>query len=146
MRWMSLALVLIIAAGSLAIVVHNLALGVVAVVVLLMLVASAMGAGRVAARCSHLKGQAVKVRVWGTAPSAVGQGEVVVKRIWALGAGLHFDVATNGGASVHIKIAQPREWSIQSDSLTIAEAKYVQVAGADVGHMPGCPAIQLVRV
>lgn len=145
MRSMSIALVLvIIAAGLLAIVYKNLTLGVVAIVSLLMLVASAMGAGRVATRSAHLKGKTVTVRVWGTAPPALGENPVTVQRIWALGAGLHFNVATPGRQSVHIKVAQPRDWSIESPAVTIADAKYVQVAGANVGHMPGCPAIQLL--
>ena len=68
-RAITLALVLIVAvAGPLAMALNNVALGAVATVALLLLVAAAAGAGRVAAKCDHLKGRAGTLHIWGAAP------------------------------------------------------------------------------
>ena len=145
-RAITIALVLItVVSGSLAAALHNLALAGVAAVALLLLVAAAAGAGRVAAKTDHLKGRAATLHVWGSAPSSIGEANVVVEQVWALGAGLHFHVTPHDGtSSIHIKVAQPRRWSIGVDGITILEAKYVQIEGTTIGRVAGCPALALL--
>jgi hypothetical protein len=74
-----------------------------------------------------------------------GDADVFVKRVWALGAGLHFQVvAPRGASSTHIKVAQPRRWSIDANGVLIADAKYVQMSGATAKRVAGQPAIEFL--
>ncbi|HEY0781020.1 MAG TPA: hypothetical protein VGE98_01090 [Thermoanaerobaculia bacterium] len=110
---------------------------------LLLVGATAAGPGRIVKRCRHLEGQAVTLHIWGTVPRAFG-GDVVVAHLWALGAGLHLHVRTPGSASsLHVKVAQPRGWSIDESSLTIEDAKYVQVSGKTAERVAGQLAVEL---
>ena len=137
-------LLVAVCAAALALALHNLALGVVAVVSFLLTVATAAGPGRLVPQCGHLTGRPARLEIWGTTPEQLGGADVVVDRVWALGAGLHFRVTLGNASSVHIKVAQPRGWAVSSDTLAIADAKYVQIAGATVARIAGCPALQLV--
>jgi hypothetical protein len=134
-----------VCAALFAIVLNNLSLAVLAVVSLLFLVTTVFGYGRIAVKCSDLTGRAGTLHLWGASPPLTGSADIVVKRVWALGAGLHFQVVASRVASpVHIKVAQPRDWSVGPDALSIADAKYVQVRGATIKRVPGCLALQFV--
>lgn len=136
--------VVIIAAGFFAIVLNNLALAILAIVLLLLLLATVAGPGRVVTRCGHLIGRGGTLQLWGVAPRALDSADIIIERVWALGAGLHFRVAIPHAAlSAHIKVAQPRGWSISPDALTIEDAKYVQVGGEKVERAVGALALQL---
>ncbi|MFL5481773.1 MAG: hypothetical protein ACJ8AK_06245 [Gemmatimonadaceae bacterium] len=135
-----------VGAAWLAIELRNLAPGLVAILSLLLAATSAAGSSQIATQCERLKGQATTVRIWGNAPKDFGDADVIIKRVWALGAGLHFHVVTlNGASSTHIKVAQPRRWSIDANGLHIADAKYVQVSGATAKRVTGQPAIEFLR-
>lgn len=142
-RAIILALTLIvICAGVAALALRNLALSIFAVVSLLFLLITAAGSGRIASSCSHLKGRSGTLRIWGREPREIGNSDVILERVWALGAGLHFSVSTAGASSrTHIKVAQPTRWSVDPNTLTIGDAKYVQVSGANVDRSPGSPAL-----
>lgn len=144
-RAITIGLALIaVGAAVLAIAWGNLALGVLAIVTLLLVATSAAGPGRIVAQCHHLSGRTATLHIWGSAPQVLGDGSVVVERVWALGAGLHLHVRPGTGASPrHIKVAQPLRWSIDDGGLTIAEAKYVQVSGKTVERVVGRLALEL---
>lgn len=128
-----------------AFVFRNLALSIFAGVSLLFLVITAAGPSRLVSSCGHLTGRAGTLRIWGNRPPQIAADNVVLDRVWALGAGLHFSVSTPGEKSrTHIKVAQPARWSVDPNSLTISDAKYVQVSGATVERSPGAPALQFV--
>jgi len=130
-------------AGTVAIARGNLALAVVAVVLLLLVGATVIGPGRIVRRCRHLEGRAVTVHLWGAVPRAFGD-DVILESLWVLGAGLHLHVRAPGGASsLHVKVAQPRGWSVDESSLTIADAKYVQVAGKTAERVAERLAVEL---
>lgn len=140
----ALGLVAVCAAAA-AIAFGNLAFGVFAVVALLLVGASAAGPGRIVSRCRHLEGRAARVLIWGTVPRDCRATELTVKRIWALGAGLHFNLATGQQKSlVHVKVAQPREWTIGPNAVTIADAKYVQVNGTTIERVVGSAAFEII--
>ena len=145
-RAITLILTLFFASAALlAIVLHNVSLAVLAIASLLFLITTVLGYGRIAVACNHLTGQAGTLHVWGAAPPQTGSADIIIKRVWALGAGLHFQVVAPRGASpVHIKVAQPRRWSVGPDALSIADAKYVQARGTTVERVPGCVALQFV--
>jgi hypothetical protein len=140
-------LLLLVAVGAawIAIELRSLAPGLVAILSLLLAATSVAGSSQIATQCERLKGQAATVRIWGTMPKDFGDADVFIKRVWALGAGLHFQVVTLGGASsTHIKVAQPRRWSIDANGLQIADAKYVQVSGATAMRVTDQPAIEFL--
>jgi hypothetical protein len=145
-RAITIASVLItVGLASMAISRGNLVIGMLAVGPLLLVATSAAGAGRVASRSGHLKSRAASLRIWGAAPRQFGDSELFVERVWALGAGLHFNVVKrNSAGSVHIKVAQPRRWSIDENALTIGDAKYIQVSGAAVERVAGQAAMELL--
>ena len=145
-RVINISLLLIgVVAAWLAIALRSLAPAVVAILLMLLVATSAAGSSQIAAQCERLKGQAVTVRIWGDAPKDFGGADVFVRRVWALGAGLHFQVVTGSGArSAHIKVAQPRRWLVDDNSLRIADAKYVQVSGATARRIAGPPAIEFL--
>ena len=138
-------LVMGVVAAWLAIAFRSLAPALVAIVLVLIVATSAAGSSQIAAQFERLKGQAVTVRIWGDAPKDFGGADAFIKRVWALGAGLHFQVEIGSGArSAHIKVAQPRRWSVDQNGLRIADAKYVQVSGATAKRVAGSPAIEFL--
>jgi hypothetical protein len=143
-RAITVALLLVtVCAAALALSLHNLALGVIAAISLLLTAVTAAGPGRLVSQCAHLTGRPARLRICGAVPRQLGATDVVVDRVWALGAGLHFRVTLGSASSVHIKVAQPRRWAVGPDTLAIADAKYVQIAGVTVARVAGCPAMQL---
>jgi hypothetical protein len=112
---------------------------------LLVLVAAAAGSGRIAARSHHLEDRLVRVRVWGSEPQRPDNAPILVKRIWALGAGLHLNAVTgNGARPLHIKVAQPRRWSTSDKGLSVGDAKYVQISGVRIPPVPGALALEML--
>ena len=138
----ALAVVVLCAVAG-AFVLKNLALSIFAVVSLLFLVVTATGSARIPSSCAHLTGRAGSLRIWGNTPPQIGDVDVIVQRVWALGAGVHFRVSAPGKrSSTHIKVAQSARWRVDQSSLTIEDARYVQVSGATIERNPSSPALQ----
>ena len=66
-------------------------------------------------------------------PGAFTAATFIVQSVRALGPGLHFYLRPlPQGSPIHLKIAQPREATVDDAGVTIREAKYVQWAGRKV--------------
>jgi hypothetical protein len=63
--------------------------------------------------------------------------------ISALTAGAHVFFAGEGGASMHLKIAQPRDLRVGSGSVIITAARYVQWNGQKIAGTATAPAVSI---
>jgi hypothetical protein len=72
--------------------------------------------------CDHT----VDVRLWGAPPPDLGVATLVVTSVNVLGAGVHVFFRTHDGRSLHLKVAQPREYSLAPGRVVIGSARYVQ--------------------
>ena len=134
-----------IALLSLAIARSNIGIGMLAVGPLLLIVSSLGGAGRIAAEAHQFEGRTVRLRIWGIKPQQAADAPILVKRAWALGAGLHLQAATrNGSGALHIKVAQPRRASSRAGVLIVGDAKYIQVSGITVPRVPHTVALEML--
>lgn len=115
----------------------------VGVVTSLLCATSFGGAGRVAAGAEALRGRPVTLTVWGR-ESTPGAALARVESVLALGAGLHFWFRTAGGATVHLKIAQPWAETVSPEAVIIKNAKYVQLSGRRLPRAEGHPAVELL--
>jgi hypothetical protein len=112
---------------------------------LLLIATSVAGAGRIAEEARQFQGHTVRLRIWGSEPQQVQDAPIVVKRVWALGAGLHLNAVTrNGSGALHIKVAQPRRSSSRAGVFIVGDAKYVQVSGATVPRVPRAVALEML--
>jgi hypothetical protein len=76
-----------------------------------------------------LQDQAVEIRLWGAAPPDLPGATLFLTSVNALGAGVHLFFKSQGGGSMHLKVAQPKDPSLGSDRIVIGSARYVQWNG-----------------
>jgi hypothetical protein len=122
-----------------------LAIGIVAVLVCLMVVATCLHHGAAVAMKEFME-QPLHLEVWG-APLCGEAGQVFrLEKVHAFGAGLLIWVKSDlNGQRVFIKVAQPRDVQQRENGVAIGRAKYVQVNKSTVKMAPGFPAISLSR-
>lgn len=90
----------------------------------------------------QLQGHSVAVQLWG-APPPGSSGALVLTAVNALGAGAHAFFSNEGGASMHLKVAQPQGLRAASGGVVIASAKYVQWNGQKVPSTGSAPAVSI---
>jgi|SRR6516164_5805348 len=102
------------------------------------------GTARLAEQMRPLVAKSVYARAWGAElPDHFG-AEFTVHSVRAFGPGLHVYLRpSEGSASIHLKVAQPRESALDDSRLVISEAKYVQWAGRKVTKVDGTKALEL---
>lgn len=88
----------------------------------------------------RFKDHPVEVRLCG-APRPGPSGALVLTAVNALGAGVHVFFSVAGGASIHLKVAQPRDPTVGSDTIVIGAAKYVQWNGKKISGVGTAPAV-----
>jgi hypothetical protein len=93
----------------------------------------------------RFQNQSVTVLVWGAPPpGSAPDPELAVESVNVIGAGLHIFFATRGGASIHLKVAQPRANDITPERVVLGGARYVQWAGHKIPRVQGAPALSVV--
>ncbi len=98
----------------------------------------------VAERMRPLVGKNVTAEAWGAELPGHAGVTFRVHAVRAVGAGLHLYLAPlPEGKPVHLKVAQPREATIDERGAEIAGAKYVQWAGRKVEKSAGEKALVL---
>ncbi len=91
---------------------------------------------------ARLQGQAVDVRLWGSAPSSDTSADpFVLESVNAIGAGVHVFFRSHSGRAMHLKVAQPFGTALSPDRIVIAVARYVQWNGARVNPVAGTDAL-----
>jgi hypothetical protein len=85
-------------------------------------------------------GSEVAVRIWGTSPVPDGNA-LVITSVNALGAGFHVFFRDSAGASIHLKVAQPRDARLASDEVVVSAARYVQWNVKKIPAVAGAPAL-----
>ena len=75
-------------------------------------------------------GKKVRIQVWGSALNYDGSGIFVLQSVSAIGAGLHLYLSPMPkGSPKHLKIAQPREATLNKKNVNVGNAKYIQWEG-----------------
>jgi hypothetical protein len=96
----------------------------------------------VAERMRPLVGKQVTAEAWGAELPGHAGVTFRVDLVRAVGAGLHLYLAPlPEGKPLHLKVAQPREATIDERGAEIAGAKYVQWAGRKVEKFAGAKAL-----
>lgn len=85
---------------------------------------------------------AVDVRLWG-APPPGSPSRLTITAVNTLGAGAHVFFASSDGASMHLKIAQPKDPHVESEAVMIRSARYVQWNGQRIAPTEGTPAVSI---
>src|SRR6266568_7882385 len=86
-----------------------------------------------AQRLQPFVGRSVRVLAWDSELPGHSAETFIVQSVRALGAGLHLYLRPlPQGSPIHLKIAQPREATVDDAGVTIREAKYVQWVGRKV--------------
>jgi len=84
----------------------------------------------------------VHVRLWGSPPPGC-RGVLTVTAVNAIGAGVHVFFSLDDGASMHLKIAQPKDPEFGSGSVIIANARYVQWNGRKIPREDTATAVSI---
>jgi hypothetical protein len=90
----------------------------------------------------QFQGRVVDVRLWG-APPPGSPGALTLTAVNTLGAGIHVFCSLEGGASMHLKVAQPRDSALGSGAVAIRAARYVQWNGQKVPSVGSAPAVSI---
>ena len=90
----------------------------------------------------QFQNRAVEVRLWGALPPGVS-GALVLTEVNTLGAGVHLFFSVEGGADMHLKIAQPRNPTLEFASVRIQAARYVQWNGYKIRGVDGTQAVSI---
>jgi len=85
----------------------------------------------------------VVVRLWGAAPPGTAGGALTLSAVNVIGAGTHVFFTTSDGASLHLKIAQPRGAELAPDHVTVAAARYVQWNTTKLEHSDSAAAVSI---
>jgi hypothetical protein len=93
----------------------------------------------------QFQGHSVAVRLWGSPPPGPA-GALVLTAVNALGAGAHVFFSDEGGAAMHLKIAQPKDLHLASGRFVIGSAKYVQWNGRKIPRLASATAVSIERV
>lgn len=114
------------------------------IVALLFLATSFSEAGRLAEALQGFLRHTAAVRAWGVALPVPRGATITVTSVKALSAALHvFLQVSPGGASTHLKVAQPSRAQVLPHQLTIEAAAYVQWDGKRLPRVPGAPALTI---
>ena len=101
-------------------------------------------AARIARPLQELRGRTVDVEVWGASLPGGSEGALRLESARAFGAGLLLRLRRGGGGDLGLlKVAQPTEARFHPDGIEIADAAYVQWAGARLPRVSGAPALAL---
>lgn len=107
----------------------GVALIITAVVCLFLLASSVGNAGRLSRSLRVLENRPVAIKVWGAPlPGLSIATRCEIKSMRPLGVGLHLFISIDGGATTHLKVAQPRAANVSDSAAEIREAAYVQWA------------------
>jgi hypothetical protein len=93
----------------------------------------------------RFRNQAVEVRLWGAPPPDLPGATLVVTSVNALGAGVHVFFNGHGKGAMHLKVAQPQDPSLASESVVIGSARYVQWNGKRLPREGTAPAVVIAR-
>src|SRR5262245_38399008 len=74
----------------------------------------------------RFQGQAVNVTLCGTPPPHLAGSTLVLTSVNVIGVGTHVFFASPSGTRYHLKVAQPRDPIVTTNSVVIGSAKYVQ--------------------
>ncbi len=85
----------------------------------------------------------VEVRVWGAPPPLVSGAPLVLTSANVLGPGFHVFFRASGGASMHLKVAQPSGIQIAPEAVVVTSARYVQWQMNKLPAMRGAPAVSI---
>ena len=88
----------------------------------------------------------VEVRVWGARPPLSPDTALVLTSVNALGPGFHVFFEIRGGASIHLKVAQPKKAQIAPDAVVIGSARYVQWESEKLPVGGGAPAVSIALI
>ncbi|HEX4825379.1 MAG TPA: hypothetical protein VFV19_13835 [Candidatus Polarisedimenticolaceae bacterium] len=110
------------------------------------LLATSLATGRrpITRAIQRFRNQPVEVRIWGAPPPASSGDALIVSSVNALGAGVHVFFSAEGRARMHLKVAQPTELNVTSDSVVIGAARYVQWEGKKMSRADSAPAVAIV--
>ena len=89
------------------------------------------------------RNQAVEVRLWGAPPPDILGATLILTSVNALGAGVHVFFSVQGGGTMHLKVAQPQDPRLASDSVVLSSARYVQWNGKRLPRVGGAPAVAI---
>ena len=89
------------------------------------------------------RNQTVDVRLWGVPvpPAAPSGSSLILASVNALGAGTHVFFNVDGGRSMHLKVAQPKDPMLAPGAVIIGSARYVQWNGKKVPRVGSAPAV-----
>jgi hypothetical protein len=89
------------------------------------------------------RNQAVDVRLWGVPvpPAAPSGSSLILASVNALGAGTHVFFNIDGGVSMHLKVAQPKDPTLALGAVIIGSARYVQWNGKKMPRVGSAPAV-----
>lgn len=90
----------------------------------------------------QFEGRPVVIHLWGALPPGLS-GAPILTAVNALGAGAHAFFSAEGVASMHLKIAQPRDLRLGPGRVVIASARYVQWNGQKIPRMGGAQAVSI---
>ena len=90
------------------------------------------------------RNQTVDVRLWGVPVSPSGSS-LILASVNALGAGTHVFFNVDGGVSMHLKVAQPKDPTLAPGLVIIGSARYVQWNGKKVPRVGNAPAVFIAR-
>lgn len=90
----------------------------------------------------QFQSRAVEVRLWGVPPPGA-PGPLILTAVNALGAGAHVFFSLGGGASMHLKVAQPQDPTLASTAVVIRTARYVQWNGQKIPRVGSAPAVSI---
>ena len=110
------------------------------------LLATSLATGRrpLTRAVQRFRNHPVEVRIWGAPPPASSGDTLIVSAVNALGAGVHVFFSAEGGARMHLKVAQPTDSNVTSNSVVIEAARYVQWNGKKIPRAGAAPAVAIV--
>jgi hypothetical protein len=122
-----------------------LTIGVIVGAICLFVVSTLLSrAARIARPLQELRGRTVDVQVWGAPLPGAGEGTLRLESARAFGAGLLLRLRRGGSGDLELlKVAQPTEARFHPHGVEIADAAYVQWAGARLPRLSGAPALAL---
>jgi hypothetical protein len=144
--WLRGALAVIAAAAVTAsVVTSQFSFVLLAMVALIGLGTSLGRAGRLTDELQRFRDHVVLVRVWDVPLPVPDGATLMVRSVRALGAGLHIHLHVGPtGKTCDLKVAQPKNSRVTSDSFVIDSARYVQWSGTRLRPAAGSPAVTVV--
>ena len=91
----------------------------------------------------NFRDQVVEVRLWGGPPPDTSETTLVLSSVNVIGLGVHLFFAASDGASLHLKVAQPRDATLTPEHVTITAARYVQWNATRLRASDTLPAVSI---